>query len=182
MAGEQNPGPLTGQRRLESLYAKYEGKYLMLFVFLPAVTITVIMVVLFGVIAPAMAKKDSQARADLNALAQKANLYRDARGEFPVSMDELMDFSHAHWAERRNKPSRIDPWEQEYYYFRISDERAALVSSGPNRTLDLDLNDLSPPSQDAEQFIRPRGDGIFAYYAGSDDWVVLAGSWPLRES
>jgi hypothetical protein len=183
---EKKPEPLTGQRRLESLYAKYEGKYQMLFVFLSLGTLVIIVIIVFAFVEiyiPTMQKKEVRAREDLEVLARAAKLYRNACGAFPESLEELAPLLQAHKAEEENAPPSKDPWKREYYYFKISDERAVFVSSGRNRKLDLHLEDLLPLSQEREQFIRARGDGFLTYSAPAtyDDWIVLAGSWPSEK-
>lgn len=181
MDEEKKPEPPTGQRRLESQYAKYEGKFLMLFVFLTMGTAAFIGLVFVEIYIPAKQKKEQQARADLEVLAQAANAYRYERGAFPDSIEELVTLSHARRAEGENALSLKDPWKQKYYYFKVSDAQAVCASSGRNRRLDLDLKDLSPPSEYDEHCIRARGDEIFTYSGDYDDWVILAGSWPSSE-
>lgn len=178
---EKKPEPLTGQRRLESQYAKYEGTYQMLFVYLSLGTLAIIGFIFIGIIAPAREKRDNQALEDLEVLARAANLYRDERGVFPESLEELVTFSPVHWAEKGKAPSLKDPWKREYYYFKVSDDRAVFASSGRNRKLDLDRTDLSPPPEDGKGIHKLRDSNIFSYAPYPDDWIILAGSWPSRK-
>jgi hypothetical protein len=182
MEEEKKPEPLTGQRRLENQYVKYEGKFLSIFLFLLFFVVVMSFVTFFvsrNIFAPA--RKGGVARDDLIVLARAANLYRNDQGAFPENMEELVAFSRTHGRALERRLFLTDPWNRAFRYFKVSDEQAAFVSSGPNRRLDFDMKTLSSPLEDGKDISVLHDGNIFIYKSGSDDKVILAGSWPSNE-
>ena len=171
-----------GQRRLENLYAQFEGKYLMAFVF-GGMVVTGLIVFLFGgVYIPAQQKKDDKACNDLIAIARIANTFSKEHGAFPESFAELQAFAEGNSVAEEKVFPRKDPWKREYRYFRASDDRAAVVSGGRNRKIETSLDGMSAPSKDMAN--KTVYEDIFfcgPYSPEEDDWIYLAGSWQTEE-
>lgn len=167
-----------GQRRLEDLYAEYEGKSLMAFVFGGMAIIGLIVFLFAGIYIPAKQKKENQACDDLIAIARIANTFSKEHGAFPESLGDLQAFSEGNSVTEEEAFPRKDPWKREYRYFRVSDDRAAVVSGGRNRRIETTLDDLSGGAIDKAFEIKD--ENIFIYSPEEDDWIYVVGSWRIE--
>ncbi len=148
-------------------------------VFLTAIMCGAVIFLFIGIILPMSQKKISKTRNDLVSFGQLADDYRKEHGAFPESVEELRAFAGGNSVAEKGAFPREDPWNREYRYFKVSDDRAAIVSGGSDRKIETNLDNLSAGSTGLAM---ERMMGIrFLYNPEEDDWIYLAGSWRTEE-
>ena len=118
-------------------------------------------------------------RATLSAMAHTTNTYKENFGVLPPSIMELEPFTTIFLFDQEEKQLPKDYWSQDYLYFRISDEKAAVISLGKNGKLDTDIEGLSDLR--GGRVSETGYKNVFLLDAAGDDWVYLAGSWRTEE-
>ena len=188
-----------GQRRLESQYAEHEGKYLMALVIGTPIILGLFMFLLFGVRWSHETRKIRQDPRRSERVCACRRDYRKEHGALPESFAELRAFAiekeeydvfamtfeeittlikeDAVTGEGFSAP--IDPWKREYRYFKVSDDRAAVVSGGRNRKIETSLDYLSAASSDATYKTKKKN--VFSLAPEEDDWIYVVGAWRTEE-
>lgn len=109
--------------------------------------------------------------ADLRAIAQLTIVYKQEEGAFPDSLKQLDRFLKGAFEVEFPTLPRIDPWKHEYEYFRVSENRAGIVSKGRNGSLDTTLDLLSTAS--VEKPLASGEDTRYLLTKRKDDWIYI---------
>lgn len=138
--------------------------------FMWAVMVGVMLLIVIEVYGRLQGRRYKELFEGLLAIGQVALNYREEHGAFPESVEELRAFAGENSVTEKGALPREDPWGEEYRYFRVSDDRAAIVSGGGNRKIETGLDDLSAESTDAAM------EEIF-FIGEKDDWIYLVEPW-----
>lgn len=137
------------------------------------VTSALVIVLLAGIplIGKLLSKNRDRVTADLRAIAQLTIVYKQEEGAFPDSLEQLDRFLKGSFEVEWPILPRIDPWKHEYEYFRVSENRAGIVSKGRNGSLDTTRDFLSTAS--AKWPLDSREDKRYLLTKRKDDWIYI---------
>lgn len=134
-----------------------------------------LVIVLFIAVPPLLTRLHSKDRVrvttDLRNIAQLAIVYEQEEGAFPDSLEQLDRFLKGSFEVEFPTLPRIDPWKHEYEYFRVSENRAGIISKGRNDSLDTTLDFLSTTS--VERPLASREDKRYWLTKRKDDWICI---------